>query len=60
MENGMEVPLKKLGINLPYGLAISLGIYPEKTTILKDTCTPIFIAPLFTIARKDMEARNVH
>ena len=56
----MEVPLKKLGINLPYGLAISLGIYPEKTTILKDTCTPIFIAPLFTIARKDMEARNVH
>ena len=31
-------------------------MYPEKTTILKDMCTPVFIAPLFTIARKDMEA----
>ena len=28
-----------------------LGIYPEKTIIQKDTCTPIFIAALFTIAR---------
>ena len=27
-----------------------LGIYPEKTIIQKDTCTPMFIAPLFTIA----------
>ena len=24
---------------------------PEKTTILKDICTPLFIAALFTIAR---------
>ena len=43
--------LKKLGINLPYGLAISQGIYPEKTTILKDTCTPMFTAALLAIAR---------
>ena len=28
-----------------------LGIYPEKTTIQKDTCTPMLIAALFTIAR---------
>ena len=27
-----------------------LGIYPEKTIIQKDTCTPMFIAALFTIA----------
>ena len=26
-------------------------IYPEKTIIQKDTCTPVFIAALFTIAR---------
>ena len=28
-----------------------LGIYPEKTIIQKDTCTPKFIVALFTIAR---------
>ena len=39
-------------IELPYDPAIPLlGIYPEKTIIQKDTCTPIFIAVLFTIAR---------
>ena len=44
--------LKKLEIELPYDPAIPLlGIYPEKTIIQKDTCTPMFIAALFTIAR---------
>ena len=44
--------LKKLGINLPYVPAILLlGIYTEKTTTLKDTCTLMFIAALFTISR---------
>ena len=44
--------LKKLKIELPYDQAIPfLGIYPEKTIIQKDTCTPVFIAVLFTIAR---------
>ena len=39
-------------IELPYDPAIPLlGIYPEKTIIQKDTCTPVFIAALFTIAR---------
>ena len=28
-----------------------LGIHPEETRIERDTCTPIFIAVLFTIAR---------
>ena len=44
--------LKKLKIELPCDLAIPfLGIYLEKTIIPKDTCTPMFIAALFTIAR---------
>ena len=44
--------LKKLSVELPYESAISLlGIYPEQTIIQKDTCTPMFIAALFTIAR---------
>ena len=46
--------LKKLKIQLPYDLAIPLlGIYLKKTKTLirKDTCTPIFIAALFTIAK---------
>ena len=28
-----------------------MGIYPEKTIIQKESCTPMFIAALFTIAR---------
>ena len=44
--------LKKLKIELPYDPAIPLlGIYPEKNIIQTDTCTPLFIAALFTIAR---------
>ena len=44
--------LKKLKIELPYDPTIPLlGIYPEKTIIQKDTCTPMFIAVLFTISR---------
>ena len=44
--------LKKLKIELPYDPAIPLlGIYPEKNIIQKDTCTPVFLAALFTIAR---------
>ena len=46
--------LKKLKIELPYDPAIPLlAIYPEKTKTLirKDTCTPMFIAALFTIVK---------
>ena len=43
--------LKKLKVKLPYDPAIPLlGIYPEKTIIQKDTCTPVFFAELFIIA----------
>ena len=44
--------LKETGIKLPYDPAIPLlGIYSEETKIEKDTCIPLFIAALFTIAR---------
>ena len=42
----------KLEIELPYNTAIPLlGIHPEETRIERDTCIPMFIAALFTIAR---------
>ena len=44
--------LKNLGIELPYNPTIPLlGIQTEATRIERDTCTPMFIAALFTIAR---------
>ena len=43
---------KKLKVELPYDPAIPLlYIYMEKTIIRKDTCTPMFIAALFLIAK---------
>ena len=37
---------------LPYNLAIPLlGTHTEEIRIERDTCTPMFIAALFTIAR---------
>ena len=39
-------------LELPYDPAILLlGIYLEKTVILKDTCIPVFPAALLTIAK---------
>ena len=44
--------LKKVKIELPYDPAIPLlGVYPEITIIQKESCTTMFIAALFTIAR---------
>ena len=44
--------LKKLEIELPYDPAIPvLGIQTKETRTERDTCTTIFIAALFTIAR---------
>ena len=44
--------LKKLKIELPYNPAIPLlGIYPEKTIIQKESCSTMFVARLFPIAR---------
>ena len=48
----MWIFLKKLEIELPYDPAIPLlGIHTKETKIERDTCTPVFIAALFTIAR---------
>jgi len=44
--------LKKLEIELPYDPAIPLlGIHTEETRRERDTCTPMFMAALFIIAR---------
>ena len=44
--------LKKLEIKPLYDPAIPLlGIFPEESKIERDTCIPLFIAALFTIAR---------
>ena len=44
--------IKKLKIELPHDPATPLlGIYPEKTIIQKESCTTMFIAALFAIAR---------
>ena len=44
--------LNKIGIKSQYDPAIPLlGIYPEETKTEKNTSIPLFIAPLFTIAR---------
>ena len=44
--------LKKLEIELPYNPATPLlGIHTKETRIERDTCTPMFITALLTIAR---------
>jgi hypothetical protein len=52
--------LKNLNIDLPYDPAIPLlGIYPKEcnTGYSRGTCTPIFIAALFTIAKLWKQSR---
>ena len=52
--------LKKLQIELPYDLRIPLlGMNTEETRIERNTCTPMFIAALFIIART-WKQQNVH
>ena len=59
MENSVEDSLNKLEIELPYDPAIPLlGIHTEETKIERDTCTPVFITVLFTIARTWNQSRN--
>ena len=65
MENNVEIPLKKQTnkqtnwkIGLPYDPAIQLlGIHTKETKIQRDTCTPMFIAALFIIARTGTQTR---
>ena len=52
--------LTKLKIELPYNPTIALlGIYPKNTDAVKcwDTCTPMFIAAMSTIAKLWKELR---
>ena len=50
MENSAEILQPE--IELPYDPAIPpLGIHTEETRIKRDTCTPMFITGLFTIAK---------
>ena len=54
LENSVEVPQKKLKIDLPYDPAIPLvGIYLRDTGVLihRGACTPMSIATLSTIAK---------
>ena len=51
MKNSMAVP-QKLSLELPHDPTILLlGIDMDKTFTEKDTCTPMFTAALFTIAK---------
>ena len=43
--------LRKLYTKLPYPAIPLLGIYPDKTFLKKDTCTLMFSAALFAIAK---------
>ena len=50
---------KKLEIELPYDPAIPLlGIHSKETRVERDTCTPMFIAALFIIARTWKQPRR--
>jgi len=54
MENSMAVP-QKFKTDLPYYLAIPLpDVYPKewKAVSQRDICTPMFVAALFTIAKR--------
>ena len=53
VENSMEIP-QKLKVELTYDPAIPLmgkHLKKTKTLIRKDTCTPMFTAMLFTVAK---------
>ena len=64
MENSREIPQEKqqqqqqLGIKLSYPTIPLLGIYPEETITERDTCNPMFIAALFTIAKTWKQPRR--
>ena len=57
MENSMEVSYK-IKTELPYGPAIPfLGIQSEKNMAEKNTCTPVFITALCTIAKEQKQPK---
>ena len=51
--------LNKLNIELLYDPVIALlGLYPKKTMIQRNTCTPAFIAAIFTIAKTRKQPKH--
>ena len=51
MENSVEIPLKIANRTALWPSNPTSGIHTEETRIERDTCTPMFIAALFIIAR---------
>jgi len=51
MEDSVDVPQKTQYRTTMWSNNPTPGHYPYKTFIKKDTCTPVFIAALFTIAK---------
>ena len=50
---------RKLKVESPYDPATPfLGINPDKTIIQKDTCTPVFLAAIFTIAKTCKQCKH--
>ena len=58
MENSMEFSLK-VELQSTHQFHYWVYIYPKQTIIQKDTCIPMFIATLFTIARY-VNNLNIH
>ena len=57
----MEVPLKKIKLELPYDSAIAiLDIYLEDFLILKDTCTTILTTALLPISKTQKQHKSKH
>ena len=57
MENSMEIPLKSENRTAIRPAIPLMGIHTEKTRIERDTCAPIIITALFTIARTGKQPR---
>ena len=51
VENSMKVPQETKHLIILWSRNSTAGIYSDKTLIQKDTCTPMFIAALFTRAK---------
>ena len=51
MENSVEIPFKTENRTAIQPAIPLLGIHPTENRIQRDTCTPMFITALFTIAR---------
>lgn len=60
-KSSREHLLKKLNIELPYDPAIPLlSVYSKELETNSDTCTPVFIAPLFTVAKRWKQVMWTH